>query len=469
MNQNRTVISHILLSVLISIFCLTSGQAWDGIQGTEGLRFRQGTSPPSDSSREDRNQLSLQQCIEKALENNPLVGYGNWKVEEVEALGKQAASQRWPKLRAVGGLYHYSDTQRLISPRRLNYPLIFTDDMFSWNLVLSLPIFTGGRITNEIRAGELQLQSAEYGFDRSCHGLIFNVTSVYFSILKQQKIIEFLDFSRTTLEAHLVRVKELIAAKKAARLDRLRIEVKLADIVQRMEQEKNTLGIQNRSLANLMGMKETDFHIPSRDELSFSEQKIDLEENLDRAYGHRPDYLSAQKDVEVQEKRLSAVMASYWPSLSLVASYGAKKALGSYTLPPGIDSYEDIGQIGCLLELPLFEAGRIKANVQQEKAKLEALRERLREVELNIRLDVETAISNIVSTGKRIEATEKAIEQADETLRIEMEKYDLGKGSMTDIFDAESSLREVKTVHYIAFADYNIYTAQLKFVQGNLE
>ena len=79
---------------------------------------------------------------------------------------------------------------------------------------------------------------------------------------------------------------------------------------------------------------------------------------------------------------------------------------------------------------------------------------------------MESAVFNQRSTRKRILVTEKAIEQANESLRIEMEKYNLGKGSITNILDAQSALLDVQTNHYIALADYNISIAQLQLAQG---
>jgi outer membrane protein TolC len=468
MNQIKIISMGAMLIFVISTNSLKPVHAGELTGNVNILRENPPTSKTSRSISENQDSLTLNQCIKIALENNPLIGYKSWEIEEVNAQIKEASSQRWPHLGAVGNYYHYSDTQRLAPPRRPDYPLIFADDVISCNLVMTMPLFTGGRITNQIETTKLILRSAKYSLDYTRQELIFNVTSVYFSILKQQKIIESLDFSRTTLEGHLKRVKELIAAKKATRLDKLRIEVRLANIIQRIEQEENILAVQNRSLANLMGIEEINFNIPPKSDLQLAEPKMGLEENLDQAYTHRADYLAVQKEVAAQATRVKAAKAAFWPSISLYASYGVKKAVGSFIKPPEIDDYEDIGQVGVFLEIPFFDGGKTKSNVQQEKAKLALLKEKLRALKLNIRLDVETVIFNIISTGKRISATEKAIEQANESLRIEMEKYNLGKGSITDIFDAESALLEVQTIYYIALSDYNIYSAQLKFVQGKL-
>ena len=80
--------------------------------------------------------------------------------------------------------------------------------------------------------------------------------------------------------------------------------------------------------------------------------------------------------------------------------------------------------------------------------------------------EVESAGYHIASIRKRLAAIEKAVEQALESLRIEKEKYDLGKGTITDVLDAESALLKMRTNRYVAIADYNLQIARLRFATG---
>lgn len=466
MNSSKISLVVITLSFLLLTDILNPEYSISQIKNDKKLTKMLTISKQEKTLSDSSEKPTLELYIKKAVANNPGIKYKSFKIKEANAQRNKSASQKWPTLRGIGSYTRYSDTQRMAPPRRLDYPLIFADNVLSWNLLISMPLFTGGRIRNEIQAMELLQQSSEYGFVYTRQELVFNVTSVYYSIIKQRKIIESLDFSKTTLEKHLTRIEQLIQAKKAASLDKLRLEVRLATIDQKTEQEKNVLAIQHRYLANLMGIKEIDFSISQQGELKVTELEIDLNECINNAYTKRADYLAVQKKVGAQAKRLKATYATFWPSISIYGSYGAKKAIGSYIKPPGVNGLEDIGQLGFLLEIPFFEGGKIRANVQEHKAKLAMLQERQRELELKIRLEVESAVYNLTSTKKRILVTEKAIEQADESLRIEIEKYNLGKGSITDILDAESALLEVQTSYNSAVADYHIFIAQLQFVQG---
>ncbi|MBM3303192.1 MAG: TolC family protein, partial [Deltaproteobacteria bacterium] len=101
-----------------------------------------------------------------------------------------------------------------------------------------------------------------------------------------------------------------------------------------------------------------------------------------------------------------------------------------------------------------------------EMAALSAAKERLRKLELQIRQETETAALDVLSNKARIMATEKSIEQAKESFRIESLKYDLGKGSITDVFDAASAQLEAETTYYRALIDYYISMAKLKLATG---
>jgi len=107
-----------------------------------------------------------------------------------------------------------------------------------------------------------------------------------------------------------------------------------------------------------------------------------------------------------------------------------------------------------------------RAKVSEERSQLAAVQERLRKLELQIQLEVETAASDIESSSQRVKTTGQAISQARESLRIEREKYDLGKGSITDVLDAQSALLQAETNYYRALADHAIARARLQLAEG---
>jgi len=438
--------------------------------GRVGARTAVGYDRPASFATAEpvKGPVTLKEAIRIALANNPEIAAVRHDIGAAQARRDVALGEVFPKVSVVGGYNYHLDDQRLVPARYNGEQGVFGDDIFSADLTVTMPLFTGGRLISEIKAAELLQKSAEHRLARSREELIFNVSSVFYGILAQRQVIESLEFSRKALQEHLKRIEELIMAQKSANVDRLRIEVRIANLEEKLAQENNLLSIQNRVLANLLGVKNEDEALFAQGELTMTEDQAVNGTNgyLTKALSQHPDYLASRADLEAQAKTVDAARADHWPTVSLQGAYGGRWAAGPSDHPSGTSSSEDVGRIGLVAEFPIFEGGQIDARIREQKAKLAAARERLRDLELQIGLDVETARLNVTSSVERIRATEKAIEQAKESLRIEQEKYDLGKGAIVDVLDAQSALLESQTNYYRALADYKIAQAQLRFATG---
>jgi len=457
---------------LIVLAAFTPGCAWTSVTDPDaGVTARDLRPAPADgypsAATPVQGPLTLADAIRVALANNPELTAASYEVDAAQAQQDAVAGQRLPNLHAVGGYNHYLDDQRLLPVRQNGEFAVFSRDIFAGDLVVRMPLYTGGRLTSEIRAADLLRQAAEHRLARSRQQLVFNVSSVFSSILAQGKVIESLEFSQKALAEHLKQVDDLIAADRAARVDRLRTQVRLADLQQRMVRERNIMEIQGRVLANLLGLPEEEHPISAVGPLEAEPSAPPaLQASLKDAYRQRQDYLAATAALEAQAKVVDAARAGHLPTMSLVGSYGERWTPDASERPPGTSTSDDMGVVGVMADIPLFEGGRIDARVRQEQARLFAARYRLRELKLQIRLDVETALSNVRSAWERIQTTKAAVTLADESLRIEREKYDLGKGSITDVLDAQSALLDSQTNYYRAMADYRTALAQVRLAVG---
>jgi outer membrane protein len=410
--------------------------------------------------------LTLQECIDRALANNPDVAARGWETVQAQAQRDAAAGRRWPTLHAVGTASYFLDNQRLIAARYNGELGIFGQSFLSGDLVLAMPIFTGGQIVSRIKAAELVQTAAEHRLARTREELIFNVSSVFFGILAQQRLLESLDFSIRSLERQRERIQDLIAVSKGVRVDLLRTEVRLANLEQRRTQERNVMDILRRVLANFMATRDTTDPVAVRGTLEFTPLAVALERLLPSVYERREDYLATRAEVTAQERNLTAAQGAHWPQISLRGAYGVRGAYNPEQHPVSQNNPDDAGVIGIVIDLPLFEGGQISVWVGEEQARLSAARERLRKLELQIRLDVESAALNVTSAQQRILTTGKSVEQADEGYGIEQDKYNFGKGTIVDVLDAQSALLEAQSTYYRALADHEIAKAQLRLATG---
>lgn len=426
-----------------------------------------GSSQSPEDSMAIRGPLTLSRAIDIALANNPEIAAVRWDAAAAENRRQVVQAGAWPTLSAEAGYGRFLDAQRLIPARYNGEPGVFDRDIYRGDLVLRFPLFTGGRITNEIEASELLAQSEQKRLARTREELVFNIAATFYAMLSQHEVIRSLEFSITAMDEHRRQIADLLAAQKTARVDLLRTEVRIADLRQNLVREQNTLAVQKRLLVNLMGV-DADADKIAIDGTLVTEPEPELSpDNLTMtALKRRGDYLAGRARLEAQARRVDAARAGTWPVVNLMGSYGMKGAPSPEDEGMDTHSEEDVGTVGIALTVPLFEGGRTAAQVRQERAALAAAQERLRKLELQIRREVETSALNVRSAGARIEATRTAIAQAQESLRIERMKYDLGSGSMTDVLDAQSALLQSETNLARAAADYRIALASLKLAIG---
>ncbi|MCX5831519.1 MAG: TolC family protein [Deltaproteobacteria bacterium] len=411
--------------------------------------------------------FSLDRCIDIALAKNPEIAAAQGDMSAAESRFDAARAAFWPQVSAEGSYQRYGDNQRLIAARYNGELGVFDNDILRADLVARMTLYAGGRITSEAgTAGKLS-EAEKKRFIRTRDELIYSVTGVYFSILGQKKVIASLEFSRGALEENRKRVSQLYDVQKVAKVDLLRTEVRLSDLNQNIIKEENTLAVQERLLFNLMGYDAVPEKARLEDKADLPlETSIDMRRLIESALQKRPDYQAAKDRLEAQELRVAAAKSGYLPSVNLLGTYGIRNASSAADMGKNTKSTEDASYIGVVLSVPLFEGGRVAAKVAEESAILAAARDRLKKLDLQIRQETETAALDVLSNTARFRATGKSIEQAKESLRIESLKYELGKGSITDVLDAQAALLQIETSNCRACIDYHISMARLKLATG---
>ena len=201
--------------------------------------------------------LTIERALAIALTNNPDIVAGAWDVEAAWARKRYASSEHWPTLGVNAAYRHHWHKERLVPARGQGVDAAFSHDIFAGDVVLSIPLIAGGRVMSAVAAAELMARATERRLALTKEELIFNVKSTFYAILGQARMIEALGHSKKALDEHLHKTKELITARKAAKVDLLNIEVRLAELNHRLVKQRGMLGISKRLLASLLSEKTT--------------------------------------------------------------------------------------------------------------------------------------------------------------------------------------------------------------------
>lgn len=413
--------------------------------------------------------LTLTEAVAIALAQNPDVAEAQSRLQEAEARLLNAKARGRLTLKARGAYDYWTEDQRLFPATKNGEPGVFGPQILNADLVASLPLYTGGRVSGDRDSAEWNRQAASSQLAHVRESLVFQVTALFYGLLAQDEVLRSLDTALQSMDEHQRTIQALLDAEKAARVDLLRANVRRSELYERQVRERNNRTVQQRAWAALLGLDDATAPV-AQGSLELREVPVcpEATECMKKALAQRSDYRAAQAAVSAAEAAVRSARSGYRPTLSAQASYGERWMLDASDQPEGTDDPVEVGRVGLVAEIPLFDGRLTRATVDEQRARLRGAQERLRKLELQIRYEVETAISDIAAARERVHTSEQTVGQAQESYRIVKEKYDLGKGTMTDVLDAQTALILAETIYARALADLAVADARRKLAVGEL-
>lgn len=337
-------------------------------------------------------------------------------------------------------------------------PMFEDDSVARADASVTLPVYTGGRVSHGIDAASAMLSSREAARSASAQQIKLNVAKHYIGVLRARRAVAVADSNVASLEAHLRDVEDMFEAGSVARNDYLAAAVSLADAEQRQLQADNALDLAhagyNRALGRPLNAPVTlDENLPGID------AGIDLgslEALTEAAMNNREELGSLESAASAYRSKAEAARASTRPQLALTGGYMA--------LQNEFLNREDFWMVGVGVRWNLFDGGQSRQKANSLSFQSQALGQQRSDLRSMIELQVREAWLRLNETRKRRELTERAVEQAEENLRVVRDRYRNGEGTNTEVLDAEM-LRSMSRGNYDN-ADFDAKLALYELARG---
>ncbi|MCA9171960.1 MAG: TolC family protein, partial [Planctomycetales bacterium] len=131
-------------------------------------------------------------------------------------------------------------------------------------------------------------------------------------------------------------------------------------------------------------------------------------------------------------------------------------------------THPDIWSVSLLAEWTLFDGGIARnkaASLQQQASALARLQRDLRS---RIALQVRQAWLNLQNATDRITVAETSVEQAEENLKVALDRYRKGVGTNTEVLDAQTLLAQSRNNYFVANYDVALARVMLDRATGSL-
>ena len=230
------------------------------------------------------------------------------------------------------------------------------------------------------------------------------------------------------------------------RNDLLKAQLQSSTIELSLLDAENNWQLANVSMDILLGLPEKTELIPDSTTIDQPIQAKTLDEYVQAAYTNRKDASALNFRKKAAETGIKTVKGEYYPSLSLTGGYIAADIPKLLTVTNAVN-------LGLGVSYNIGSIWKTKAKVQQAEAKAKQWSISESILADNIRLEVSRSYLNWLSSQKKIQVYEKAIEQADENYRIVKNKFNNSLATTTELLDADMALLQTKLNFVFAKAD----------------
>ncbi len=244
-------------------------------------------------------------------------------------------------------------------------------------------------------------------------------------------------------------------------IDTLRAHVELQSRQQLLIAARNDYAKQKLTLGRVIGL-------PPGQEFSLTTAApyepiatATLEDDLQRAYASRPDYLAAAQQMRSAEEFRRAATAEHYPTLDMAGNYGAAG------IRPG--SSHGVFEVGATLSIPIFAGGKIHADVLEAEATLRQSRQQLENLRGQIDYEVRSARLDLTSAADQVEVARSSVDLAGQTLEQAQDRFAAGVTDNLEVVQAQDSLASAKESYISSLYAHNLAKISLAKAIGFAE
>jgi TolC family type I secretion outer membrane protein len=393
--------------------------------------------------------LSLQEAIDLALRQQPTIRSAQQSEAAAGSRVTEARSGYFPRFDVVGSAGRSQTFSSTLNQA-------FQSNAISTVVQGRQLIYDFGKLQALVDTAQANQRVATNETQRVRDVVVLNVRQAYYNLLQAQRLVAVADAQVARSELNLRSARGFFDVGTKPKSDVTKAEVEVANARVAQIQARNLVQLNQVTLANALGLEaSTPFQV--QDILNYEAVAIDPVALRAEALANRPELVQAQARIDAARAQLAGARAGYLPDLTVTGSYGA-----ATSDPPLHEVWSVTGN----LSWNLFQGFFTAAQVEETGALVEAARADYDSLELQVRLDVEQAYINVLNAAERITATAKAVESAQENLRLAQGRYDAGVGTILDLTDAQLSLTNAEADQVRALTDHKLAQAALDRAVG---
>jgi outer membrane protein TolC len=288
--------------------------------------------------------------------------------------------------------------------------------------------------------------------------LALKVKQAYFDILIADRAVDVAEKDVTSRESNVNVVRSFYKVGMSPVNDLLKAEVELANTQQNLIKARNGARLA-RAAFNTVLARPLHARVDVEDILTFEYEKVPFGELLDQALTNRPEIKLVDIRLSQIDQEIRLAKSSYYPEINFSYNYIKQGD------DPDVSGNEFVDanhwEATAVASWTFFEWGKTRYSVREkESSKKELLQTRMA-LEDSIRLELKQALLEMATAEENVPTTKKAVEQGEENLRVNEERYKAQVNTITEVLDAQTLLTQARVNYYRALYSFNLAEAGL--------
>ena len=334
-----------------------------------------------------------------------------------------------------------------------------SENQYSLGLSVTQNLFTGGRISAQLREADAARASAEVGLTAARAQTTLQVAQAYYDAILSDRLLAIARATLAQAETTLVQTRLATQVGDQPEFDLLRAQVTRDNQVPVVIQRRADRDVAYLHLEQLLDLPVSQ---PLVLTTPLDDTAVDASSRLasllaappDTAVDARAPVRQALETVQSSREAVTVSRSARLPSLTLSSQYGrvAYPANGF----PAWDAFRTNWTITGAIQVPLFTGGSIKGDEMMAQAGLRDAEARLRQTRQLAAVDAENTMAQLRTASSRYSASQGTVEQATKAYQIAQVRYREGISTQTELTDSRIALEQAEANRAQAARDLQV-------------
>lgn len=384
--------------------------------------------------------LTLEECRNLAIQNNKELQISGEKIKMADNEKKAAFTKYFPQLSAngaymwnqkdinlldmgalssslsssLGGLAQLPMIQHLMSGVN-DMQHLDVQNIWVGNVSLVQPVFMGGKIVNYNQITKFAKQLAESMNNLQLQDLIYKTDETYWQVISLVNKKKLADAYVDLLRKMDSDVTAMIYEGVATEADGLSVKVKLNEAEMAQTKVENGLALTRMLLAQICGLSlEEDLSLADEKLDNFPVETTQASADLNEAFMNRNELRSLDLATKIYKRKERIALAEMLPNVALAANY--------FVTNPNVfngfkNGFAGMFNVGVMVKVPLsgWWEGTYRRNSAKAETRIKTLE--WQDAREKIELQVNQSVYKVNEAGKKLIASSRNMENAEENLR----------------------------------------------------